>query len=283
MANIGSFKKVGDEFQGEILTLSVQTKNVRIVAESNRSNDNAPSHRVFVGRAEIGAAWSKRSNDGRDYLSLKLDDPSFNAPIFANLFDDEGGESYSLIWSRSRKIKRRMSRTSPKRPARDTGRGFRFAGMGCTDQETADPARKKPGRLPRFFARLLPGLWPAAPGDGRRAAVRRDAGLMVGGGFRHRRRADCQPEIPAKDAFHGRQVSSERYAVVILCHVTLRCFHGRPDKRARPALSVTFRGTGNTGGRQAEWSGQPVDGRAEPASLALKKTGGLRDKSQQRP
>ena len=86
MANIGSFKKVGSsEFQGEIVTLSVQTKGVRIVPESNRSNDNAPSHRVYVGRAEIGAAWSKRSEEGRDYLSLKLDDPSFNAPIFANL------------------------------------------------------------------------------------------------------------------------------------------------------------------------------------------------------
>ena len=31
MANIGSFKKVGNEFQGEIVTLSVQTKGVRIV------------------------------------------------------------------------------------------------------------------------------------------------------------------------------------------------------------------------------------------------------------
>jgi len=103
MANIGSFKKVGNEYQGEIVTLSVQTKSVRIVPEVNRSNDNAPSHRVFVGRAEIGAAWSKRSNEGRDYLSLKLDDPSFNAPIFANLFDDEDGEGSSLIWSRSRK------------------------------------------------------------------------------------------------------------------------------------------------------------------------------------
>ena len=103
MANIGSFKKVGNEFQGEIVTLSVQTKGVRIVQETSRGNDNAPSHRVYVGRAEIGAAWSKRSTDGRDYLSLKLDDPSFNAPIFANLFDDEGGESYTLIWSRSRK------------------------------------------------------------------------------------------------------------------------------------------------------------------------------------
>jgi uncharacterized protein (DUF736 family) len=100
MANIGSFRKSGNEYQGEIVTLSVQTKGVRIVPESNRSNDNAPSHRVFVGRAEIGAAWSKQSSEGRDYLSLKLDDPSFTNPIFANLFDDADGEGYTLIWSR---------------------------------------------------------------------------------------------------------------------------------------------------------------------------------------
>ena len=100
MANIGSFKKSGNEFQGEIVTLSVQTKNVRIVPEATRASDNAPSHRIFVGRAEIGAAWSKRSAENRDYLSVKLDDPSFNAPIYANLFDDEDGETFSLIWSR---------------------------------------------------------------------------------------------------------------------------------------------------------------------------------------
>jgi uncharacterized protein (DUF736 family) len=103
MANIGSFKKVGDDFQGEIITLSLQVKGVRIFAETNRSNENAPSHRIYVGRAEIGAAWSKRSEEGRDYLSIKLDDPSFNAPIYANLFDDEDGESYSLLWSRPRR------------------------------------------------------------------------------------------------------------------------------------------------------------------------------------
>ena len=103
MANIGSFKKVGSDFQGEIVTLSLQTRGVRIVPETDRTNDNAPSHRVYVGRAEIGAAWSKRSEEGRDYLSLKLDDPSFNAPIYANLFNDEDGDGYTLIWSRPRK------------------------------------------------------------------------------------------------------------------------------------------------------------------------------------
>ncbi|SLK12557.1 DUF736 domain-containing protein [Novosphingobium mathurense] len=101
MATIGTFKTTGtNEFTGEIITLSVQAKGVRIVPEGKSNGDNAPSHRVFVGRAEIGAAWTKRSNEGREYLGLKLDDPSFTAPIFANLFDDEDGESYSLIWSR---------------------------------------------------------------------------------------------------------------------------------------------------------------------------------------
>jgi uncharacterized protein (DUF736 family) len=103
MATIGTFKKSGSELQGEIVTLSVQAKNVRIVPETDRANDNAPSHRVFVGRAEIGAAWSRRSNEGRDYLSVKLDDPSFVAPIYANLFEDEDGEAHTLIWSRARK------------------------------------------------------------------------------------------------------------------------------------------------------------------------------------
>ena len=98
-----SFKKSGNEFQGEIVTLSVQAKGVRIVPETSRTSDNAPSHRVFAGKAEIGAAWSNRSSEGRDYLSVKLDDPSFTTPIYANLFDDEGGETFSLIWSRGRR------------------------------------------------------------------------------------------------------------------------------------------------------------------------------------
>ncbi|WKA26464.1 DUF736 domain-containing protein [Bradyrhizobium roseum] len=103
MATIGSFRKVGNDFQGEIATLSLKAKGVRIVAEDNRSSENAPSHRIYVGRAEIGAGWSRRSEEGRDYLSLKLDDPSFNAPIYANMFNDEEGDGFTVIWSRARK------------------------------------------------------------------------------------------------------------------------------------------------------------------------------------
>ena len=98
MAKIGTFKKVSGELRGEIITLSVQAKSVRIVADEHASG-NAPSHRVYFGEAEVGAAWSKRTNDDRPYLSVKLDDPSFVAPIFAQLFEGQSDE-FDLVWSR---------------------------------------------------------------------------------------------------------------------------------------------------------------------------------------
>ena len=100
MATIGTFEHIGDgEYLGDIFTLSLRANNVRIVSVS-RTNENAPSHRIYIDKVELGAGWSKRSNEGRDYLSVKLDDPSFSAPIFANLVHDEGAGTCSLIWSR---------------------------------------------------------------------------------------------------------------------------------------------------------------------------------------
>ncbi|HTM82185.1 DUF736 domain-containing protein [Asticcacaulis sp.] len=101
MSVIGKFQSTNGEILGEIFTLTVQLQNVRIVREEGTSNEDAPTHRIFVGRAEIGAAWSKTSRDQKAYLSLKIDDPSFSQPLFANLFQDAPGD-YTLVWSRSR-------------------------------------------------------------------------------------------------------------------------------------------------------------------------------------
>ena len=69
-----------------------------------RQQDGGPrtrgSFRIFAGQTEFGAAWRKTSGAGREYLSVKLDDPSFPAPIFASLVAVEGGDGYALIWSR---------------------------------------------------------------------------------------------------------------------------------------------------------------------------------------
>ena len=101
MANIGTFTKSGDTFNGEIVSIGFQTKNVRILPEAPGTSENAPSHKVYVGAIELGAGWSKVSREGRNYLSLKLDAPSFAAPIYASLFDNEDGKTYNLIWTRN--------------------------------------------------------------------------------------------------------------------------------------------------------------------------------------
>ena len=61
MANIGTFTKTEQGYVGEIVTLSFQAKNVRMVPETNGSNENAPSHRVYVGRADYAESSVMRS------------------------------------------------------------------------------------------------------------------------------------------------------------------------------------------------------------------------------
>jgi uncharacterized protein (DUF736 family) len=100
MATIGTFTKSADgSYAGAIKTLSLNVKTAQL-RPAEKANEKAPDFRVFAGGIEFGAAWKKTSSENRDYLSVKLDDPSFPAPIFANLVDAE--EGYSLIWSRSR-------------------------------------------------------------------------------------------------------------------------------------------------------------------------------------
>jgi uncharacterized protein (DUF736 family) len=77
------------------LTLNVKA---RFIPTETSSNEKAPALRVFAGPVEIGAAWKRTSKDNTPYHSVRLDDPSFPTPIFANLVEVEGG--YALIWSR---------------------------------------------------------------------------------------------------------------------------------------------------------------------------------------
>ncbi|HPE30936.1 MAG TPA: DUF736 domain-containing protein [Parvularculaceae bacterium] len=97
MATIGTFTKNGDGFTGSVSTLTLDA-NVQ-VKPAEKTSEKAPDFRIFAGRAEIGAAWRKTSNENRSYLSVRLDDPSLAAPILANLCEMENGE-YDLIWSR---------------------------------------------------------------------------------------------------------------------------------------------------------------------------------------
>jgi uncharacterized protein (DUF736 family) len=96
MATIGTFTKKDESYQGTITTLTLKAK-VNITPVS-RDNDKAPDFRVYAGSAEIGAGWSTTAKSGNAYLSVKLDDPSFAAPIFARLLENDG--NFALVWSR---------------------------------------------------------------------------------------------------------------------------------------------------------------------------------------
>jgi len=100
MANIGTFTSNGTGFTGTIRTLALNVK-ARFVRIENPS-DKGPHFRILApGNVELGAAWQKRSEQtDRDYLSVKLDDPSFPSAIYASLVEVEGEEGLQLIWSR---------------------------------------------------------------------------------------------------------------------------------------------------------------------------------------
>ncbi|MGY4505849.1 uncharacterized protein (DUF736 family) [Bradyrhizobium sp. GM24.11] len=99
MATIGNFTASDNGYIGSIKTLTLNIK-ARFAA-SEKDNDKAPDYRIFAGVTEFGAAWKKTARDSdREYLSVKLDDPSFPAPIYASLVKTEGDEDFILIWSR---------------------------------------------------------------------------------------------------------------------------------------------------------------------------------------
>jgi uncharacterized protein (DUF736 family) len=100
MATIGTFTKTENGFTGTVKTLSLNVKTVKFVPAEGDS-ERGPDFRIFAGATDFGAAWKKTARETqREYLSVKLDDPSFPAPIYASLVEAEDGESHNLIWSR---------------------------------------------------------------------------------------------------------------------------------------------------------------------------------------
>jgi uncharacterized protein (DUF736 family) len=52
-------------------------------------SEGTQGHALRAGSCRLDVpAWLKRSNEGCDYLSVKLDNPSLTALIYANWFDD---------------------------------------------------------------------------------------------------------------------------------------------------------------------------------------------------
>jgi len=97
MITIGTLKKQENGYRGTLTTLSVN-KAIELRPVETKA-EQGPDFRLYAMGREIGAAWSKTSEAGNLYLSVKLDDPTFAAPIFARLIGSDDGE-HRLVWSR---------------------------------------------------------------------------------------------------------------------------------------------------------------------------------------
>ena len=155
MAQIGTFTTNDTgQFTGTIKTLTLNVK--AIIRSAAKDNDKAPDFRVFAGTVEFGAAWKKTSREDRDYLSLKLDDPSFPAPIYATLIEGEDGEfpprhgaaGFSPDRIEKKGVPDPSLPAAPRRAdRRSRGPGFALAAaIGSDDHGRRDRARRQGAR-----------------------------------------------------------------------------------------------------------------------------------------
>jgi uncharacterized protein (DUF736 family) len=106
MSVIGTFTPAKNGgWAGTIRTLSINAK-VRFIPNDDRDCESAPAFHVIFGRARIGEAWAARSNgdNPKEFLRVKLDDPSLIVPMTAALFPSDDGATAQLIWSRRRDV-----------------------------------------------------------------------------------------------------------------------------------------------------------------------------------
>ncbi|MGD0185327.1 MAG: DUF736 domain-containing protein [Roseiarcus sp.] len=102
---IGNFtyNKAKDTYAGEIKTLTLLRGKVAFRPAESK-NGKGPQYRVVIegtpGAVELGAAWRRTSEAGREFLSVSLDDPALGRPLSAALMPSEDGAGAILIWSR---------------------------------------------------------------------------------------------------------------------------------------------------------------------------------------
>ena len=97
MTIIATFTKTETGYSGTVRTLTLNAEVILTPVENGKGR--APDFHVIAQEGiEIGCAWKRQSKSGNDYLSVRLDDPNFTAPIYANLIERD--EKHLLIWNR---------------------------------------------------------------------------------------------------------------------------------------------------------------------------------------
>jgi uncharacterized protein (DUF736 family) len=102
---IGNFTydPTSDIYKGFVRTLSIEHAGI-VLRPADKTGYKGPDYRVIFDAEEygleIGAAWKRTSEAGQAFLSVSIDDPSFERPINAAMFLDDEDNTAALLWNR---------------------------------------------------------------------------------------------------------------------------------------------------------------------------------------
>jgi len=101
---IGRFAENDGRLIGHIRTLFFRSDKVVFEPTPDSSGGNAPAFRVYSGdEIELGAAWRNAGKEtGQIYYDVKLDDPTFAAPVRCRLAQAKSGDGFVLVWERAK-------------------------------------------------------------------------------------------------------------------------------------------------------------------------------------
>lgn len=100
MAQMGTFTAKDGSYTGTIRTMTINVK-ARLVPNRDKGSNGAPDFRLYAGGAELGAAWRQESKQGETpYLTVRLDDPGFAAPVRTAFFENEKEGTRIMVWRR---------------------------------------------------------------------------------------------------------------------------------------------------------------------------------------
>ena len=108
-----TYDRARDTYTGELATLTVAGRALVFQPNETKSDKGRrePNYRVVSpakgGDIELGGAWKKYTNDGREYLSVTLADPALTQAVNCAVVSSNGKpDEFILVWSRdTRKTK----------------------------------------------------------------------------------------------------------------------------------------------------------------------------------
>ncbi|MEN5279323.1 DUF736 domain-containing protein [Brucella sp. TWI432] len=93
------FDQRGSSFVGQ-MELIGQTIDL-VFWPREKKGEFSPDYDIYKKSFVVGSAWRRKTLDTEKYyLSVKLDDPTFLAPIYARLLDKDERGKYALVWQR---------------------------------------------------------------------------------------------------------------------------------------------------------------------------------------